>query len=243
MKIDNDVANVLINSNVKDNLLYLPPEQLERSLYLRVNKVLQSLGGKWNRKLKSHVFEKSPESDLENIILTGEYTDAKQEYQFFETPENIALQIIEMAEIKDNETILEPSAGKGAIAKFIKKCNCVELNKDNRKYLVENDFNLVWDDFLTFNKKYDVIIANPPFTKQQDIDHVNHMIELANKRVISIMSFSVLFRTNKKTIEFRNLIESLGGEFIELPEKSFARSGTNVNACIVSIKKERRKND
>jgi hypothetical protein len=57
MKIDNDVANVLINSNVKDNLLYLPPEQLERSLYLRVNKVLQSLGGKWNRKLKKSIHQ------------------------------------------------------------------------------------------------------------------------------------------------------------------------------------------
>ena len=239
MKIDNDVANVLINSNVEENLLYLPQEQLERNLYLKVNKVLESLGGKWNRKAKAHIFEECPENKLENIILTGEYTDAKQEYQFFETPQDVALQLIEMANIKEGETVLEPSAGKGAIAKYIKGCDCVELNKDNRKYLIENGFNFVWDDFLTFNQKYDVIIANPPFTKQQDIDHVNHMIKLANKRVISVMSFSVLFRTNKKTTEFRNLVESYDGDFVELPEKSFARSGTNVNTCIVNINKER----
>uniref|UniRef100_A0A6M3XW24 Putative methyltransferase n=1 Tax=viral metagenome TaxID=1070528 RepID=A0A6M3XW24_9ZZZZ len=53
MKIDNDVANVLVNSNVDKNYLYLPQEQLERNLYVRVNKVLKSMGGKWNRKLKS----------------------------------------------------------------------------------------------------------------------------------------------------------------------------------------------
>ena len=235
MKIDNDVANVLVNSNVDENYLYLPQEQLERNLYVRVNKVLEAMGGKWNRKLKTHIFDKSPETVLENIILTGEYTDAKHEYQFFETPENIALQLIEMADVKNDETILEPSAGKGAIAKFMKGCDCIELNEDNRKYLIENNFNLVWDDFLTFNKKYDVIIANPPFTKQQDITHVDHMLELANRRVISVMSSSVLFRTNKKTIEFRNKIESLGGDFMRLPEKSFTVSGTNVATCILCV--------
>ena len=235
MKIDNDVANVLVNSNVDKNYLYLPQEQLERNLYVRVNKVLKSMGGKWNRKLKSHIFNKSPETVLENIILTGEYTDAKHEYQFFETPGEVVERLLDKVNIKSGETILEPSAGKGAIAKFIKGCDCVELNEDNRTFLKENNFNLIWDDFLTFNKKYDVIIANPPFTKQQDITHVEHMLGLANRRVVSIMSSSVLFRTNKKTIEFRNKIESLGGDFMKLPEKSFAESGTNVNACILCV--------
>jgi len=235
MRIDNDVANVLINSNVEENYLYLPQEQLERNLYVRVNKVLESMGGKWNRKLKSHIFDKSPETALENIILTGEYIDAKHEYQFFETPGEIVIRLLDKVNIKPGETILEPSAGKGAIAKYIPECDCIELNEDNRTFLRENNFNLIWDDFLTFNKKYDVIIANPPFVKQQDITHVEHMLELANRRVVSVMSSSVLFRTNKKTVEFRNKIESLGGEFMKLPEKSFTASGTNVATCILCV--------
>ena len=235
MRIDNDVANVLANSNVDENYLYLPQEQLERNLYLRVNKVLESMGGKWNRKLKTHIFDKSPLTALENIILTGEYTDAKHEYQFFETPGEVVIRIIDKADIRPGETILEPSAGRGAIAKYIPKCDCVELNEDNRVFLKENNFNLIWDDFLTFNKKYDVIIANPPFTKQQDITHVEHMLELTNRRIVSVMSSSVLFRTNKKTVEFRNKIESLGGEFMKLPEKSFTVSDTNVATCILCV--------
>jgi len=123
---------------------------------------------KWNRKEKAHVFNESPLEILDEILLTGEYTDQKKEYQFFETPENIALQLIEMANIQDGETVLEPSAGKGAIAKHI-KCDCVELNEENRSYLIANKFNLVGKDFLEFNQKYDVIIGNPPFSKQQDI--------------------------------------------------------------------------
>ena len=235
MKIENDVANVLANSTVDFDYLYLPKEQLERNLYLRVNKALESMGGKWNRKLKAHIFDKSPITALENIILTGEYIDAKHEYQFFETPGEIAIRLIDKADVRLGETILEPSAGRGAIAKYIPECDCVELNEDNRTYLIKNNFNLVGKDFLEFTKKYDVIIANPPFTKQQDITHVEHMLDLANRRVVSVMSSSVLFRTNKKTVEFREKIESLGGEFMKLPEKSFTISGTNVTTCILYV--------
>ena len=72
-----------------------------------------------------------------------------------------------MAGIKKGETILEPSAGKGAIARYIMDCDCVESNEENRKYLSKHGYNLVGNDFLTFNQEYDVIIANPPFSKQQ----------------------------------------------------------------------------
>jgi len=236
MKIDNDVSNVLGNSVIEGNNLYLPDEQFERNLYLKINKVLESIGGKWNRKTKSHIFSESPENSIENIILTGEYTDPKKEYQFFETPENIAKLLIKMAGIKEDETILEPSAGRGAIAKYIFKCDCIEINKDNISYLIKNHFNLVGIDFLEFNGKYyDVIIANPPFSNQQDITHVEHMLELARRKVVTVMSNSILFRTNKKTIAFREKIKRLNGKIIELPEKSFAESGTNVNACILDV--------
>ncbi len=237
MKIDNDVSNVLGNSVVDNNKVYLPKGQLERGLYLRVDKVLKAINGKWDRKEKAHVFTESPSDIIDEILLTGEYTDKKKEYQFFETPSEIANKLIEMAKIGKEETVLEPSAGKGAIAKYINGCDCIELNKENREYLIENKYNLVWDNFLTFSKKYDVIIANPPFSKQQDITHVEHMISLVNRRVVSIMSFGVLFRTNKKTINFREKIKQLNGTFISLPDESFNKSGTNVKTCVLCVDK------
>lgn len=233
MKISNDVANVLANSKVEENKLFLPPEQLERKLYVSVNKVLEAIGGKWNRKAMAHLFDESPENTIEEILQTGEYTHAKNEYNFFETPGPLAKRLVEMAEI-DEGNVLEPSAGRGAIAKFM-KCDCVELEESNRKYLIENGFNLVGDDFLNFSQPYDYIVANPPFSKQRDIDHVTHMVELARKRVVSIMSASVLFRTNRKTEEFRDMVYSHGGTITPLPEGSFAASGTNVNTCVVLI--------
>lgn len=237
MKIKNEVANILANSTINGNSLFLPEGQLERNLYLDVNKVLMAIGGKWNRKEKAHVFGESPESIVEQILLSGEYVDQKKEYQFFETPLKIVCKLVSRACLIDGESILEPSAGRGNIAIHIgrKYCDCIELNPENKKYLIDAGFNVVGSDFLEFNKKYDVIIANPPFTKQQDVDHVTHMIRLANRMVVSVMSASIMFRSNKKAVEFRNLVESLGGTIEPLPEDSFKESGTKVNTCVVCV--------
>jgi len=164
MKISNDVADVLSNSRIDGQELYLPDIQLDRKLYMAVNKVLVAIGGKWNRAKKSHIFDCYPEYKIEEILLTGEYTDAQKEYQFFETPENIAKKLIEMANIQPGETVLEPSAGRGAIAEHIDGCDCIELNPENNLYLIENGFNVVGTDFLKSKKRYDIIIANPPFS-------------------------------------------------------------------------------
>lgn len=240
MKISNDVADVLANSKIDGQALYLPEGQLDRKLYLAVNKVLMAIGGKWNRGKKTHVFDCYPGYKIEEILLTGEYTDAQKEYGFFETPYDLMWKLVDIANIQPSETVLEPSAGRGAMVANIDDCSridCVELNFDNNKYLKEQGFNVVGEDFLKFNKKYDVIIANPPFRFQQDIIHITHMIELANRCVVSVASQSVIWRTNKKSVEFRELVAKFGGTIKSLPEKSFASSGTNVNTCVVYVPK------
>lgn len=234
MKVANEVINVLANCKVDGNNLYLGDIQLERKLYVSVDKVLKALGGKWNRKARAHVFDSCPGEKIEQLLYTGEYTDEKKEFQFFETPELLAKELIEMACIQSEETVLEPSAGCGAIAKLI-DCDVIELNESNRTILLADGFFIVGSDFLQFNKQYDVIIANPPFSKQQDIDHVNHMLDLAKRCVVSVMSASVLFRDNKKTVMFRERIENLGGEITPLPDDSFMESGTKVKTCVVKV--------
>ncbi|MDO9463786.1 MAG: SAM-dependent methyltransferase [bacterium] len=240
MKISNEVANVLANSEIDDLKLYLPGEQLERKLYMAVNNVLVALEGKWNRKEKAHIFKVEPAEIIEEILLTGEYTDAKKEYQFFETPDELAKKLVDMANIQPGETVLEPSAGRGAIVKHINKgasCDCIELNLKDRIYLREEGYYVVGEDFLQCQQRYDVIIANPPFSFQSDISHITHMIELANRCVVSIASSSVMWRTNKKSVEFRELVAKSGGTIKTLPEGSFKESGTNVNTCVVHIEK------
>ena len=239
MKIKAEVIAVLAKAEVECNTLKIT-EQLDRDLSLKVAKVLKAIGGKWQSAKKCHVFESNVEDILQNIILTGEYTDVRTEFQFFPTPEELARQLVTEAEIKAGENCLEPSAGRGNIAKFMPNCDCIELNPDNRKFLTENGFNVIGEDFIKFKpaKNYDVIVMNPPFCGQQDIEHVTKAIAIAKRCVVAVMSASVLWRTDKRSTQFRDLVENLGGRIELLPEKAFKESGTMVNTCMVVVKKD-----
>ena len=66
--------------------------------------------------------------------------------------------------------VLEPSAGKGDIADYIKSKNrhvsidLIELDEHLVSILYGKGYNVVWRDFLTYetHKQYDYIILNPP---------------------------------------------------------------------------------
>lgn len=90
---------------------------------------------------------------------------------FYPTPENLISKMVEDIDFKTIKSILEPSAGKGDILKYIsrnhgKNGHAIEINSDLQK-IIKSDFKLVGDDFLNFNSihKYDLIIMNPPFSE------------------------------------------------------------------------------
>lgn len=247
MKINNTVLDILGNCAVEGNILYLPDTKLDRADYTAVNKVLEALGGKWNKKAKGHVFDHCPEDELEAVILTGELTDQKKEYQFFPTPVNIAEQMCDLAYIDSTTTVLEPSCGKGNIADTAwrrgpAKLLGIELNKDMDRYLADKPYEtLTGVDFLKYEgETWDRIIMNPPFSRQQDIDHVLKAYEVLAPGgiLVSVMSTSPLFRTNKKSEAFRAFLDEVEADVIELPEGAFKESGTMVRTCIVKIEKE-----
>lgn len=245
MNITKPILEIIEQGNTEENLYCLPSIQLDRKTYLAVNKVLENLGGKWNRKQKAHIFESDISDRINNVLLTGSVVDPKKEFQFFETPSDLVRRLINMAEIRPRENILEPSAGKGVIARYIRKrypenfLHCAELNQENRKYLYDQYFHIIGDgNFLEIDKKYDVIIANPPFApRQSDIDHVSHMIDLAQRIVVSVMGAGVKFRQNKKTLAFWDKVKQFDYELIDLPPGTFKASGTMVNAVVLKVKK------
>lgn len=247
MKLSNVVLDILGECKVEENILYLPDRQLERADYMAVNKVLEELGGKWNRKAKGHIFDHCPEDEIETVILTGEITDKKKEFQFFPTPRDIAEILCDMAEITPESKVLEPSCGMGNLADVIYERNpsllyAMELNEEMGKHLCSKPYSsVVGQDFLEYENYggYDRIIMNPPFSKQQDIDHALKAYEiLADGGIlVSVMSISILFRSNKKAVAFREFLEEHDAEIVELPEGAFKESGTMVRTCVVKIKK------
>jgi type I restriction-modification system DNA methylase subunit len=244
MKIDQETMIILSRVTIEGNNIFLTCGQLDRKQYLAVNKVLETIGGKWNKKVKAHVYDEDPTEKLETILLTGEIKPPEN-YGYFPTPPEIAKQIIALADIQLCHSVLEPSAGKGNILKYVPKCaklDCVELLEDNCKDLQQQGYNPDQADFLEIFPFdfYDRIVANPPFSykghPQADIDHVEHMVKFLNPggRIVSVMSVGLLFRENKKTEAFRDFVNSHG--YIErLPDGSFKKSDTSVNTCIIVI--------
>lgn len=238
MKIAKEIIDLLAKCEVEGKTLKIT-EQLDRKTYGQLNKVLTAIGGKWNAKQRVHLFQEDVSEMIENIINTGEYSCIKKDFQFFPTPIELAKKIIKLAEITPDDICLEPSAGMGNIAQFMPNCDVIELHEDNRKTLIDKGFNLVHDDFLTFipEKKYTAIVMNPPFSKGQDIEHVTKAIEMAERVVVAITSASVMFRNDKKTEAFRKLVAYYGGTIEELPAESFKESGTQVNTCLIVVRK------
>lgn len=249
MKINDKVLDILGNCRVEGNILYLPDYQLDRADYVATNKVLESLGGKWNRKEKGHVFDYCPQDALDNVILTGEFTDIKKEFQFFPTPRAVAERICDLAEIEPTSFVLEPSVGKGDLADVAYERKPgdlygIDLNEAMGKHLEEKPYTTyVGKDFLEFDEnceRWDRIVMNPPFSRQQDIDHIYKAFAVLKKGgiMVSVVSKSPFFRTNEKSLKFRAFLEEHHAMVEDLPEGAFKESGTMVRACLVKIIKE-----
>jgi predicted RNA methylase/uncharacterized protein (DUF3820 family) len=247
MNIEQDVLVILTNSKIEGKVLYLPPERLDRKLYLKVNTVLTLIGGKWDRKKGGHVFEDDPADAIDEILLTGNVTDRKKEYQFFPTPLKIAKEICEMADITSQCDCLEPSAGKGNIADVIwghspKSLTVIELDESNASYL-EGKYSqcLIGKDFLTLNtqKRFDRIVMNPPFSKKQDMKHILKAWEFLKPKgiLVSILSPSPFYCNDKLSQDFREFLDENKAAVNDFDENEFKESGTSIRTkCIKVIK-------
>lgn len=244
-----DKLEILNQCTVNGNYVKLPDVQLDRKLYLEVAKALELIGGKWKGgKIAAFEFKADP-TDLLESIKNGDKRNLKKEFQFFETPSTVIKEMFEhLPDLTRVSSILEPSAGQGAIIRALNEItdivpDCYELMDINVQILNKSNlkFNLLGSDFLQHTgKKYDLIVANPPFSNNQDIDHVMHMYNHLNDggTLITIMSPSWTFGSQNKQVKFREFLDyDTTSHYVELPVGLFKESGTNIKTMLVVIEK------
>lgn len=166
----------------------------------------------------------------------------------FVTPGPVIDLMLDYADIEDGQTILEPSAGTGAIANILRTqfpgspLDVFELAYTLQGLLKEQGYKLRGSDFLETPAipAYDRILMNPPFRKLADIDHVRKAYSLLRSRgkLVAIMGAGAFFNYQNKAKDFREWFEALAGEVYDLPEDSFKNSGTGVNAKLIILDKE-----
>jgi predicted RNA methylase len=233
--------------------------KLERNLYVAVDKILQGLGGKWNRKAKAHIFtgEERPEDAVERVLATGRVTIVRDDLAFFPTPPEVAEQLVHTIGVA-GQVVLEPSAGRGALvdaclAGRAREVWCVERDPVMReslreKYGAKGRGPVVHvslrDDFMEYEGDMgyvDRVIMNPPFKKIGLGDHLDHVLHAHRRlapgsgKLAAIMPNGVVFREDKRHKAFREAVYAHGGYITELPEGSFKPVGTAVRTCIVTM--------
>lgn len=241
------IKEILQACSVSGLVVTLPNYQLDRKLYQDVAKHLELIGGKWNRSKQGFVFNEDP-SLLLGRISKGVKRDIKKEFQFYGTPDNIADQCAELANIEPYDNVLEPSAGQGAMIKAIHRISPAtlvhycELMPLNRTFL-EKLPNAVYikDNFLGVKMPglFHKIIANPPFNKNQDITHIWKMYECLTPggRIVTVASKHWKYSSNKKEMHFKEWLEELSADIIDVEAGEFKESGTNIATCILVIDK------
>ncbi|WP_030248203.1 methyltransferase [Streptomyces sp. NRRL S-455] len=245
MRVSVDVLAVLDRAETDGNALRLTG-QLDRKLYLDTDKVLKAAGGKWNRSKRAHLFDGDAADAIEPVILTGEVVSAKQQFGYFPTPAPVVQQVIDLARIEPGMRVLEPSAGRGALALAAVRAgavvDCVEIQPEHAEALRDEhhpDITVTVGDFLTTDPQgaYDRVVMNPPFARQADITHILHAYEHLRPggRLVSVMSAGVAFRETALTRRFWALLKDVDGWTVTLPDNAFKESGTGVRTVIAVV--------
>jgi predicted RNA methylase len=221
--------------------------QLDRADYAKVNKILEALGGKWNKKAGAHVFAGcDPEEVIASYLETGKL-DKPEKFGFFPTPAPLARELVKLAGLRPGHTVLEPEAGVGGIATVCAdvvgkgSITCYEIQQKNCDVLRSLGFQVEQADFLNVEptQQFSHVILNPPFEKQQDISHVLHAFRFLEPggTMAAIMSIGVTFRTNSKTTQFRAFLDSMGATIKVNDKDAFKESGTAAQTVSIVFQK------
>lgn len=226
VNIDDEVRDVLSRATIESRALILNDPEIERTLYLRVDKVLKALGGKWNGRERCHQF---PEGALNQLkaALDGSapIVDQKKTLEQFFTPPELATRMAQMAGIGPGCHVLEPSAGSGRLvnaafdegAEFVTAVETDRVLLHRLDRIIRHRGGVFGADFTEWSPAarllIDVALMNPPFSNNQDIRHVRRAFEFVRPggRLVAIMSPHFTFAADRASIDFRAWLGTPGG--------------------------------
>jgi SAM-dependent methyltransferase len=250
--IPSPVLSVLRAGTAEGSVFRLPGEQLDRALYLSVNEVLARLGGKWNRKVKGHVFDDVEPAPLIDLVLTTAEMPPKNPTAFFATPVDVAERLLTDPALPSlpagAKRILEPSAGRGALLDALSgtgaRVECCEILPRFRDLLTEREANLIPEpNFLAYRPGpvYDGVVMNPPFAVEGDalayVTHIEHALDcLAPGGVLlSVAPGGFASRQDRRVRELRERVEA-SGAWVKVEGEAFKASDTGVRTVLLGIK-------
>ena len=120
-------------------------------------------------------FDYNVQPIIKEVVCSGCIPDHKS-HQFYPTPEQIAFDAVELADIMPGDSCLEPSAGTGNLARFIPSSElttCVEISALYCSVLASK-YPVVQADFLKWQcqERFSHIVMNPPYSQGRWQAHI-----------------------------------------------------------------------
>ncbi len=170
---------------------------------------------------------------------------------YFATPEPLGFKMVEWADGQAGDEYLEPSAGHGAIARYVPQTGsltAIEPSTELHAKLtlragggVRKIVQGTFEELSPWANKYDVIVMNPPFgtNSKTAAEHVGKAYCHLRKygRIVAIVPNGPsmqkrIDRMMEDTKEFSDLV--LRAEIL-LPSCTFERAGTSVSAKVIVL--------
>lgn len=120
-------------------------------------------------------------SNLPGNVRTNNY-----EGDFYPTPQKIVEDILKREKLEG--TILEPACGDGSMIRVLRRYYPHSKILGFDLYPKSHKYPRV--DFLTWGRRYDCIITNPPY--DQFLPFLKHSLALANKKVVLLFPLTYL---------------------------------------------------
>ena len=174
--------------------------------------------------------------------------DSREGIDYYPTPEPLGFKMVEWGCLNDGETALEPSAGHGAIARYVPSANPLTAIEPSQSLFAKLQLkaggsgrkfvNTIFEGYNVVNK-HDVVFMNPPFGTggRLAVDHVakafTHLTE--GGRIVAIIPRG---STDKKFDKWLDEQDNavVTGEIL-LPDITFQQAGTSIMARVVVIDK------
>lgn len=182
------------------------------------------------------------------VLKNNKSRSNREGKDYYATPEPVGFKMVEWLKSKDNDSVLEPSAGHGAIARFFNPnitATAVEPSYELATRLKLNTTAEVkqhtFEDLHIVNK-YDGIVMNPPFGVggKTAIEHVEKAFKhlRTNGRMIAIVpNGGATQKRFDAFMESKDAKDAFLRATYVLPGVAFKNAGTNVSTKIVIIDK------
>lgn len=197
------------------------------------------LGGKW-------AFSYDAEPVLRAILRSGRLPERKT-HQFYPTPDWLAAEVRALAELEPHHTVLEPSAGHGALVKGHdqNRVLCVEVNEVNVGVLEGLGFRVLHSDFIAYahgdkNKRaFDRVLMNPPFSNNQAKLHISRAYPFLKEGGVLVAVLPATLKGRTDLIYVPRWTPEPKYEYSEVYEDAFKDAGVAVVLCKITRPKEK----